>query len=332
MKIAVVIPSMRGPKSLENFLEIAPDNVDFIIISQEKIKRRYERTIEFNDKEVFAKSWIFNRVTKRNFGFLYAYKQNYDAVISLDDDCFPTSQTYFQEHQERLQSYGNDYFNVLNAYENIPTDVLERGARGYPTDNLKKFPIVINQGLWVGDIDLPSRTISEILDSKDGKIPPIISARSNVTKDFVIPRYQLTTFGGMNTSFLAEVVPAIPWAYQEPDGSGIYRYDDIWAGLFVKIILDKLEKRMSVGHPVVLHEKGKRDMQKDLDYERKGEEMNNFLWQKLQDLILEGKDYVTCFLEIANWLKTVSDKPERTFFKKISESMYEWINLIENKI
>ena len=91
MKTAVVIPSMRGPKCLESFLEIAPENVDFIIISEKKLEKKYERTVEFNDKEVFEKSWIFNRHTKRNFGFAYALQQNYDAVVNLDDDCFPKS-------------------------------------------------------------------------------------------------------------------------------------------------------------------------------------------------------------------------------------------------
>ena len=93
MKTAVVIPSMRGPKCLESFLEIASQDVDFIIISEKKLEKKYERTVEFNDKEVFEKSWIFNRHTKRNFGFAYALQQNYDVIVNLDDDCFPKSDT-----------------------------------------------------------------------------------------------------------------------------------------------------------------------------------------------------------------------------------------------
>ena len=58
-------------------------------------------------------------------------------------------------------------------------------------------------------------------------------------------------YGVDNTSFLKEVIPAFPYTYQEPDGFGVARYDDIWSGLFIKNILDKLDKRMSAGFPIV---------------------------------------------------------------------------------
>ena len=205
MKIAVIIPSMRGPQCLENFLDIASDNVDFIVINQEKMDKKYEKTIEFTDKEAFAKSWIFNRVTKRNFGFLYAYKQNYDVLITLDDDCFPTSNTFFGDHIKKLNSFGSDHFSTLSVFSNIPQDVFEKGARGFPT-SFKKYPIVLNQGLWIGDLDLPATTIGTILNSKDGKIPSPLSTESKVTNDFVMPKGQLGTFCGMNVSFLREVL------------------------------------------------------------------------------------------------------------------------------
>jgi len=329
MKVAVIIPSMRGPMCLENFLEIAPDNVDFIVINQEKMDKKYEKTIEFTDKEAFAKSWIFNRVTKRNFGFLYAYKQNYDVLITLDDDCFPTSKTFFEEHLNRLNSLGSDYFSTLSAFDNVPEKVKEYGARGYPTDG-KKYPIVINQGLWIGDLDLPATTIDNILNSKDGKISPPLSTESKVVNDFVIPKDQLATFCGMNVSFRKEVLPALSWTYQEPDGDGVARYDDIWAGLIVKIILDKLEKRMSAGFPVIRHTKGKRNVGKDIEYEVKGDPINSYLWKNLPNLTLEKDDYHSCFLEVADWLEKAADSTERVFLKKISKAMYEWVRLLDS--
>lgn len=331
MKVALVMPSQRGPKSLESFIEIAPPYVDFIILSQEKLEKKHERLVEFNDKEVFNKSWIFNRLSKRNFGFLYAYKQNYDIIITLDDDCFPISNTYFHEHISKLSSYDTQFFNVLEAFENIPEDIKKYGARGYPTIENKKFPIVINQGLWHGDLDLPAFTFDKILNSKDGKVPSPLSKEAVVAKNFIIPKGKFSTVCGMNISFLREVVPAFPWTYQDPDGYGINRYDDIWSGLFIKKIIDKFERRMTVGFPVIIHDKGKREIQQDIDYENKGSKMNNFLWEHLPNLVLEGKDYTTCFLEIADWLSKVSDAHEKFFFKKVSESMYEWIKLLDSK-
>jgi len=329
VKTAVVIPSRRGPKCLESFIEIAPPNVDFIIISEKKLEKKYERTVEFNDDEVFKSSWIFNRHTKRNFGYAYAYKQNYDVILSLDDDCFPISETFFDDHLKKITSSTEDHFNILNTFSNIPKEIFPNGARGYPTHFEKKFPIVINQGLWHGDLDLPATTIKDLLKSNNGKIPAPISTDSEVTNDFVIPKNYLTTVCGMNISFLKEVTPAFPYTYQEPEGFGLARFDDIWSGLFVKIILDKLEKRMSAGFPAIKHDKGERDVGIDFGFEQKGEIMNNFLWNNLPDLILEGNDYSTCFLEIADWLLKASENPELVFFKKISDSMYEWINFLK---
>ena len=99
----------------------------------------HERTIEFNDEEVFKSSWIFNRHTKRNFGFAYAYKQNYDVIINLDDDCFPTSDSFFKDHLEKLNHSTEDHFNILNTFSNIPAEIFPNGARGYPTNFEKKF-------------------------------------------------------------------------------------------------------------------------------------------------------------------------------------------------
>ena len=332
MKTAVVIPTSRGPKCLESFLEIAPENVDFIVISDKKLEKKYDKTVEFSDKEVFEKSWIFNRHTKRNFGFAYALQQNYDVVINLDDDCFPKSNTYFDDHISRLQSTSHDYFNILNAFSNVPSDVFIHGARGHPTNISKQSQVVVNQGLWEGDLDLLATTISKVLSRKDGKIPPPLCDTSKVIQDFVIPKYQLTTVCGMNTSFLKEVIPAFPYTYQEPDGFGIARYDDIWSGLFVKKILDKLDKRMSAGFPVISHEKGTRDVSIDVRFETKGDVMNSFLWNNLSDLILESNDYTSCFLEIADWLEKESKSDvSLNFFEKVAKSMYGWICFLDSK-
>jgi len=57
--------------------------------------------------------------------------------------------------------------------------------------------------------------------------------------------------------------------------------------------------------------------------------MNNFLWKNLPKLQLEGNDYSTCFIEIADWLEKNSNDPSLKFFDKVSKSMHEWIRLID---
>ena len=328
LKILVSMPSQRSPKSLESFLEIAPDNVDFVILSEKKIEKKIEKTVEFNDEGIFKESWIFNRHTKRNFGFAYGYKQDYDVMITLDDDCFPLSENYFQEHIERVSSTTSDFFNMLKLFSDVPSDVFEQGARGHPKKIENEYPVVVNQGLWHGDLDLWASTISNTLKSNDGKIPDSLSKNCKVMQDFVIPKGQLTTVCGMNVAFLKEVTPAFAWSYQEPDGDLVARYDDIWSGLFVKVILDKLDKRMNAGHPVILHDKGRRDITIDLKWEKNGDPINNYLWNNLPKLQLEGKDYATCYLEIAKWLEKPAEDADKKFLKKVSKAMYEWVDYL----
>jgi len=331
MKIATVMPTMRDAKSLDKFVEIAPKNVDFIVISQEKLSKKFEQTIEFSDQEVFKKSWIFNRMTKREYGYLYAYQNDYDIIITIDDDVYPTNDTYFQDFERILTSFDNNIFNILDLYDNVPPEVHQHGARGHPTEiRSKNYPVVVNQGLWYGDLDLPAKTIQD-LKSTDGKIPPPTS-NTKIYGDRIIPPFKLTTVCGMNLGFKKETVPAMKLAFQDPDGVGIARYDDIWQGLFIKKILDKLEKRMSAGSPVVTHDKEPRDLQKDINYETKGDMLNNYLYEYLPNLDLEGNDYETCFSEIAHWLDKIGDTPDLKFFKKVSSAMLEWLKILDVKL
>ena len=85
---------------------------------------------------------------------------------------------------------------------------------------------------------------------------------------------------------------------------------------------------MSAGHPVIVHDKGARDITTDLTWEKNGEAINNFLWNKLPDLTFEGKDYVSCYLEIAKWLEKPAEDTDKKFLKKVSKAMYEWVDFL----
>jgi hypothetical protein len=85
---------------------------------------------------------------------------------------------------------------------------------------------------------------------------------------------------------------------------------------------------MSAGSPVILHDKGERDISTDLKYEKNGDAINNFLWNNLPNLVLEEKTYASCYLEVAKWLEKPGEDPNKRFLKKISKAMYEWIDFL----
>jgi hypothetical protein len=325
------MPTMRDAKSLQHYVEISPGNVDFLIISQEKLTRPFDRTIVFYDKEVFAKSWIFNRITKRNFGFLWGFHNDYDIIISLDDDCYPINNNFFRDHFSQLKERECNFFNPLLLYEGLDESIFGEGARGTPRNGSKRTrDVVLNQGLWLGDTDLDASTIIS-LGSQDGKIPQKYKEGLKITRNIVVPTGQFTTVCGMNVSFKRDVVPFFYQSYMEPEPTGINRYEDIWAGLFLKLILDKIGKSMSLGCPPIFHDKAPRNPQRDLQQEMRGREMNSFLWQELPNLTLASNDGLGCYLEIADWLLRNGSQVD-PFLSKIAKAMIEWALLMDKPL
>ena len=86
---------------------------------------------------------------------------------------------------------------------------------------------------------------------------------------------------------------------------------------------------MAAGKPAIRHVKGKRDVNKDIEFEERGDHMNNFLWNNIGKLTLEGDDYSTCALEVADWLKTNSESSDLKFLNKVGDAMHEWQDLLD---
>ena len=61
-------------------------------------------------KDFGKEEWIFPRQNAgiRSYGFWKAHQQNADVIITLDDDCYPTEESFVQKHLNNLSSKAPD--------------------------------------------------------------------------------------------------------------------------------------------------------------------------------------------------------------------------------
>ena len=141
-----------------------------------------------------------------------------------------------------------------------------------------------------------------------------------------IPAGSLFPMSSMNLAFAREVTPLMyfPLMGKDPYGNpwGFDRFDDIWAGIFAKKILDHLGLSVANGSPFVEHRKAS-DVHKNLVKERRGIVINETLWRSALAVSLTKKTPVSCYLELAQAITF----PKTAYFQKLREAMVLWASL-----
>ncbi len=151
----------------------------------------------------------------------------------------------------------------------------------------------------------------------------ILDERSRLKVDQIeVPNKALAPICGMNIAVYRDVIPALYFGLQ---GAiyGLDRYDDIWAGIFVKKVMDMRQHVITIGNPVITHGRLSNIMV-NLDKEAGGMCFNEELYEQLKDMTLKGVyTYKQGFKLLANRLK-LSDK---NYQNKLRQAMYIWADL-----
>ena len=100
------------------------------------------------------------------------------------------------------------------------------------------------------------------------------------------------------------------------------RFDDIWAGIFSKKILDHLGMRVTNGSPFVEHRKASKPRE-NLEKEKAGMKTNEILWKRVREVKLTKGNPKNCYIELAEKVKF----PKGIYFQKLKEAMIIWANL-----
>ena len=281
-----------------------------------------------------------------SFGLLYTWADDsFEYGIFIDDDTLPHDDVdYFGRHMENLAFGGEiervrsdeDWVNVL--YDNADEHGLY--PRGYPysamdetveTDavDVEAGEVVASQGLWTNVPDLDAVRIL-----MDGDLEGQAQTRTTADdfgEDFVAARGNYLTVCSMNLAFRREVIPAFYQLPMDDNEWDVGRFDDIWSGLFLKRACDVLGKRIYNGDPLCEHNKAARSTFDDLANEVAGLELNEHVWEVVDDEADDADSFAAAFAEMADALAEgdFSEWNNGAFLNHCGEYMRDWLDCLD---
>lgn len=326
LKIAVVIPTIRDLDFLKTWGDEFIDCIGIIIEDRSKKqinppKKYFKELFHYSwqeiDQELGKNSWIMPRKNAgiRNFGFLKAYQLGADVTITIDDDCYPI------KNQNFLQSHLKNLF-LLAPVDWFPTYPHRKYfyTRGFPYSVRNKKEVVISHGLWSNILDFDAKTHLKHPDLHMPVINP--NLLEFIPKDYFFPMCS------MNLAFKTKITPIMYFPPMGYDNKGNYwgydRFDDIWAGIFAKKIIDHLGYAIINGSPFVEHRQAS-NVNENLKKEAKGIEINEILYKKIKNVKLVNNNIKKSYLELINNVQF----PKGKYFNKLEKAIKIWVEILK---
>jgi len=281
-----------------------------------------------------------------SFGLLYMWANpRLEYGFFIDDDTLPHEAfDFFGRHYDNLAFEGTveevrsdeRWVNVL--YQNHDEHGLY--PRGYPyaamgetvetsTAHVEAGDVVASQGLWTNVPDLDAVRIL-----MDGDLRGQAQTRTSADDyrgDFVAARDNYLTVCSMNLAFRREVVPAFYQLPMDDNEWDVGRFDDIWSGVFLKRACDVLGKRIYNGYPLCEHNKAPRSTFDDLTNEVPGLELNEHVWEVVDDVGGDADSYAGVFAAMADELATgdFTEYENGAFLDFVGEHMRDWLAALD---
>ncbi|WP_435178411.1 alpha-1 4-glucan-protein synthase [Halorussus sp. AFM4] len=278
-----------------------------------------------------------------SFGLLYIWAEDFDYGVFIDDDTLPHDDVdFFGRHLANLDYEGEieavssdeNWVNVL--YQNFEEHGLY--PRGYPysamdetveTETVEVSDVVASQGLWTNVPDLDAVRIL-----MDGDLRGQAQTRTTAADydgDFVAAPGNYLTVCSMNLAFRREVVPAFYQLPMDDNRWDVGRFDDIWSGVFLKRACDVLGKTIYNGAPLCEHNKAPRSTFGDLTNEVHGLELNEHLWELVDDAGGDADSYAGVFEAMGRRLAEGDfERYENgAFLNYVGEYMLDWLAALD---
>lgn len=322
MNISLVIPTIRNLSFLSEWGDRLK-SCDIIVVEDHPTKEiktpkgPYKSLSHYSwadiRKEFGTDEWIFPRYNAgiRSYGFWKAYKNGADIIITLDDDCYPVDRDFVSRHVSNLSLKAPTSWTTTYPH---PDFVF---TRGIPYAIRDRVPVKISHGLWTHHIDLDGITQKKHPHARFPTYPPLLT---------FIPKGLYFPMCSMNLAFSRDVTVLMYFLLMGKDSSGsawgVDRFDDIWAGIFAKKIMDHLGYTVANGSPFVEHRKAS-DPDVNIKKEKKGIIINEKLWQWVDDLTLTKRTPVACYKELAQTITF----PRTRYFMKLRQAMILWAEL-----
>jgi hypothetical protein len=243
----------------------------------------------------------------RSYGYYKAWQRQPDCILTLDTDCYPDG-SRLDDHVANLERKVTlDWVNTADAIY----------MRGFPYGIRERSRVMLSHGLWSNVPDLDGATW---LHNPDLRLSPSIDTA-------VIPRFNFFPMCGMNLAWNTDLTPAMYFGLFGPD-YGFDQYDDIWAGVLVKKVLDHLGYAVISGYPSVEHRK-QSNVFINLRKQAPGLAMNEHFWQVVRDIELTATTILDSYRELITKLPdVVQDEPEG-WTAKFKKAALIWADLFQ---
>jgi hypothetical protein len=264
---------------------------------------------------------------RRNIGYLMAWRDGADIMISVDDDNLP-GEGWLAEHEiVTAPPAGHEVISGRDGYWNPCTLVWNYAfwPRGYPYSHRWRFEtparsresreIAINEGLWAGDPDVDAITRLAMQPETD-----MLDGSEILAPDTWAP------VNSQNTAIRRDVIPAY---YFFRSG----RFGDIYQGYLAQACAKAMGHSVRFGTPVVTHARNDHDLLRDLQLELPDILILDGWLDWLTDVAFAGGTYAGNYEYLSGMLRNhaefgaTSADAKRTFHSMASQ-MTQWLRLI----
>lgn len=241
----------------------------------------------------------------RSAGFLYALQNEYDVILTTDDDC-QIPFTWTSSHTDALATTVHPWADPVPGL----------ATRGKPY-LAKRKQVAISHGLWDNIPDLDGLT--------QKRYPELRLTNSNVWAPIAAPFAQ----SAMNLGFIKEVGVVMYQPFQG-EGTPFDRYADIWNGIIAQRCLTLHDYAFQNGGAVVYHTRAS-DVDANIAKEAPGMECHETFWQYVWSFDNKGQTLDHTYAKMA-WHVAEFEPPRKewkSYFKSLKDNMLRWIEELQ---
>ncbi len=332
----IIIPDLKTPASLFESCEMLRKNGIKVICPSVDEQDSY-----LSGLGRVRKTIPYNSDNRRNIGYLMAWEQNCDVLISIDDDNFP-SESFFHQHLITGDTLKAEVIESCSGWYNI-CDLLEiepktTYPRGFPYEHRHKQPALntlseegqvgINAGLWTGHPDI---------DAVSCLYAPA-EAKRLVGGPYLLGKSTWSPINTQNTALMWDAIPAyyfLRMGYPVM-GMPIDRDGDIFSGYFVQACARHLGYRIRIGLPITRHVRNTHNYMKDLSFELACIWILEDITAWLCSVKLEGNSFYETYLCLSEKLEDAAETfsgfiwtdATRGYFHYMAYCMRAWLEAI----
>ncbi len=280
-----------------------------------------------------------------SFGLLYMWEHpRFEYGVFIDDDTLPHgTENFFGRHMTNLAYEGP--IESVSSDEQWVNVLYQRAAehglypRGYPysamdetvettTTTVERGDVVASQGLWTNGPDLDAVRI--LMDGDLAGQAQTRTTAEDIERDFVAAPGNYLTVCSMNLAFRREVIPAFYQLPMDDNEWAVGRFDDIWSGVFLKRACDLLGTQIYNGGPLCEHNKAPRSTFDDLHNEVAGLELNEHIWELVDDSGGGAGSYAEAYRAMADALLDAETDDYRNgeFLPYVGQHMHDWLDAL----